>query len=522
MALFASSTSVPPSGPTVRRLSAGPWVDLGILLLAAGLRLWALELRPAHFDEGVNGFLVDGMGERGFYAYNPTKFHGPLHFYVLYTAEALLGRGLWALRLPVALVSLACVALATFGFRQIVPVRAARLFALAMAVSPGFVYYGRDSIHETWLVFFLLLLVLGLAGLWRDGAARHLWLAGGGLAGAIVTKETWLVHAVALALAVPVLRLLERFLPSSPRPFARRRWTWIDLLAVTAAGSLAVLALYSGFFRHWSGVDAFFQSFGKWMEIGTVGRSGQEKPWWYWLRLLRLYEWPALVGGVAAVGVGVAGKDRLLRWLAIGSLGTFAAYALAAYKTPWCLLAWGWPFCLFFGIAADRLLARWRGGAPAVLVALVCAASLGRAVSLTFRHFTDDREPYVFVQTTLEIDRLLDPLRWQAARDPASVEGRGHVIQTEHFPMLWLLGRRPNVTWGGAHHEPRPMDAEWLLVAAPSAARIEAQLTEPYFREQLRLRGDTGDRSVLYLRAASFADYFPGRRPELQAPAGFE
>src|SRR5678815_289526 len=68
------------------------WIDCLILIVAALLRLWALELKPAHFDEGVNGYFVDEMTKHGLYTYDPTNFHGPLHFYVLFCAQTLLGR----------------------------------------------------------------------------------------------------------------------------------------------------------------------------------------------------------------------------------------------------------------------------------------------------------------------------------------------------------------------------------------------------------------------------------------------
>ena len=94
------------------------WLDVALLGLAAFLRLAWLEVKPPHFDEGVNGWFVDAMTRTGFYHYDPTNFHGPFHFYVLFVAQTLLGRHVWALRLPLALVSLGCVAFALFGFVQ--------------------------------------------------------------------------------------------------------------------------------------------------------------------------------------------------------------------------------------------------------------------------------------------------------------------------------------------------------------------------------------------------------------------
>src|SRR4030095_13078844 len=94
------------------------WVDLLILLLAAVLRLWAFSLKPAHFDEGVNGYFVDQITKNGFYHYDPTNFHGPLHFYILFVMQTLFGREIWALRLPLAVAGVGCVALLLFAFRR--------------------------------------------------------------------------------------------------------------------------------------------------------------------------------------------------------------------------------------------------------------------------------------------------------------------------------------------------------------------------------------------------------------------
>src|ERR1700740_2299725 len=118
-----------------------------ILLLAALVRLAYLDIKPPHFDEGINGWFCDQMVKTGFYKYDPTNYHGPLHFYVLLLSQTLFGRSLWALRLPVVLVSIASFWL-TLKFEPFVGRTVSRLAALAMAVSPGFVFYGRYSIHE--------------------------------------------------------------------------------------------------------------------------------------------------------------------------------------------------------------------------------------------------------------------------------------------------------------------------------------------------------------------------------------
>jgi predicted membrane-bound mannosyltransferase len=101
------------SRPSVRSvknlLSTALLVEGAILLLAALLRLWGLDIKPAHFDEGINGWFVDQMRANGFYRYDPENYHGPLYFYVLFVFLTLGGRNLWALRLPTVIASLASV-----------------------------------------------------------------------------------------------------------------------------------------------------------------------------------------------------------------------------------------------------------------------------------------------------------------------------------------------------------------------------------------------------------------------------
>jgi predicted membrane-bound mannosyltransferase len=187
-----------------------PWIIVG---LGAFLRFFLLGIKPPHFDEGINGWFVDQMVKNGFYRYDPTNYHGPLHFYILFVCQTLLGRNLWAIRLPVVLASIFSVHL-TLKFEPFVGRNVSRLAALAMAVSPGFVFYGRYSIHEVWLLLFSMLFILGLLGLWQRGTVNYLWSAGMGLAGMILTKETYIIHLVCAVLAALVAYISRLLAPT--------------------------------------------------------------------------------------------------------------------------------------------------------------------------------------------------------------------------------------------------------------------------------------------------------------------
>ena len=47
------------------------YASAAILLLAFALRVYALEMKPMHHDEGVNGFFLTNLLRQGRYAYDP-------------------------------------------------------------------------------------------------------------------------------------------------------------------------------------------------------------------------------------------------------------------------------------------------------------------------------------------------------------------------------------------------------------------------------------------------------------------
>src|SRR6266446_4476043 len=178
-----NAAAMPP--PLAERLARIDWTPWAILAFGALLRFLFLSMKPPHFDEGINGWFVDQMRRNGFYHYDPTNYHGPLHFYILFLAQSLFGRHIWALRLPVVVASIGSIYV-TFKFEPLVGRTVSRIAAVAMAVSPGFIFYGRYSIHEVWLLLFSLLFVFGLLGLWKAGTPGYLWCVGMGVAGMIL------------------------------------------------------------------------------------------------------------------------------------------------------------------------------------------------------------------------------------------------------------------------------------------------------------------------------------------------
>ncbi len=425
------------------------WLILG---LAAALRILFLGIKPPHFDEGINGWFVDQMVKDGFYRYDPTNYHGPLHFYLLFLSQTLFGRNLYALRLPVVLASIGAVWLA-LKYDRVIPRPVARLAALAMALSPGFIFYGRYSIHEVWLLLFSMMFIFGLLGLWREGTLSYLWFTGMGITGMILTKETYIIHLGCALLALPI-------------------------------------------------------AYASTMIVGVE----DSKP---------------------ACGVTFLFRTLTLRFLAIMGVGTFMAYSIIHYKTPWCIISIIWPLLFAFGafvlVVPRRFLVL-----SSVVACILLGVSFGYAISLNYfrctsfieanwdrnRPFTTNirgffnAEPYVYVQTYNDIYKLTTPLLELARRDPRFYHLVGHIIRPSPYPLPWILGDFPQIGYYEHDNNPAKLDADFLLVEESKIDQIEKQLHDSYFTEPLTIR-PYQDTSKVFLRVSVFQEIFPGRLPNI-------
>jgi uncharacterized protein (TIGR03663 family) len=500
-----------------------PWIEIGILALAASLRIAMLDIKSAHFDEGVNGWFVDQMTRTGYFRYDPTNYHGPLHFYALFLSQTLFGRNLWALRLPAVVASLLAV-WSLLRFRTHFGLLTARVAALAMAVSPAYVFYGRYSIHESWLALFSILFCWGLIGLWQKGERRFLFALLAGASGMILTKETYVVHLGSFLLAGVVLGILQRFSPSRPAvPMARQLWSWADLAKVSALAVFVIVFFYSGTFLDFPALSGLYETFATWFQTG-VAAAGHEKSTYqigplnyYWVALMARYEWPALLGFALCLCY-VAPSEARLRYLAIYGCGVLLAYSLIPYKTPWCIVSILWPFYLILGseIAARMPSAVGLAQAiPRLVLAITLAASTFLSIRLNFYRFTSQDEPYVYVQTFQEIETLTKPLLDMARKDSRYYHVHGHILLESYYPLPWMLGDFTQIGYYKKDEPPERYEADFVVGEVSQMEKIESALRGEYYKRKFRLR-DSQEECVAYFSKATFEEWFKGAPPLFQ------
>ena len=201
-------------------ISERAWLLVGasILVVAAVLRFYDLDLVPLHHDEGVNGNFLVRLVRDGYYHYDPANYHGPTLYYFAaifpWLLRFLFGRhaqdtyGLTttAIRFVPALFGLATVGL-VFALRRNLGTIATLTAAGLLAISPGAVYLSRYFIHETLFVFFTLGIVVAALKYFETARPAYLILAAVSAGLLFATKETAIISAGVLVIALVLTRI---------------------------------------------------------------------------------------------------------------------------------------------------------------------------------------------------------------------------------------------------------------------------------------------------------------------------
>lgn len=478
-----------------------PWDIILITLLALVLRLVMLDLRAPHFDEGINGWFVDQMRATGTFRYSPENFHGPWHFYNIFLSQELLGRNLWALRIPTVIASVLTVPV-IFLFGRWFGRIAIRWAALAFAVSTAGTFYGRYAIHESWFVLFIILFTWGAIALWQDRDKAGLWAFIIGLTGMLLNKETYIIHVGSLILAAIVFILWNKLVPiiDSQKNFPKRTWSNKDAWIGSIIAIFVLIFFYSGNFLYFEGILGPFQAIVEWTKTGNAG-NGHEKAMYdilpfvnyYWLALITRYEWPVLIGLIWSIRYMWTGT-AVPRLLAILGIGVLLAYSIIPYKTPWCIITIIWPWFIFFGIAVESSKRKW----IKIFAIVVLIASLTQAIRLNFFNFESDYEPYVYVHSYNSLYDFTDPLVNLAKSDSSYYQTKGAIYLESYYPLPWILGDFKNIGYYGGGTPYILPDVQFYVVERKNAELLRKFLGKDYVEVSFKLRSGVDDCIVFF------------------------
>lgn len=495
-------------------ISDRAWLIAGaaILFVAAVLRFYDLDLVPLHHDEGVNGNFLVRLVREGYYRYDPANYHGPTLYYFAAVFPWLLrllsgthaqntyGLTTTAIRFVPALFGLATIGL-IFTLRRNLGTLATLTAAGLLAISPGAVYLSRYFIHESLFVFLTLAIVVAALKYFESARPTYLILAAVSAGLLFATKETAIISAVVLLLALLLTRVshllrnrrevdLVNFVERAGGPASLSLW----IVAAIVVFVVVNVVFYSSFFTNYpKGVWDSIETFKFWSKTGKEAHVHPLITYVWWLLL---QESPLLILGAAgAVFAVLKPVKSFALFVALWAFGLIAAYSLIAYKTPWLTLNFIVPLALCSGFAIEQLyveLARWeflrRARLAAITVVLLLAlgplpglarifdkgvsnnAGSGllpamfeskphlktfipgyQTIDLNFYNYDNDDGYYVYVyaHTRRELLKLVDEINSIAERTHQGGQTGITIVSTDYWPLPWYLRDYSRVGYHG-------------------------------------------------------------------------
>ncbi|MBC7931248.1 MAG: TIGR03663 family protein [Rubrivivax sp.] len=449
--------TLPPDAAS--EISERAWLIASVIILmaATALRVYALELKPMHHDEGVNGFFLTSLLRQGKYFYDPNNYHGPTLYYLTLPVAALFGLTTFAVRFVTVLFGVGIVWL-VLSLRRRIGTVGALVAAALVAVSPGCVYYSRYFIHEIPFVFFTLAIVVAALRFYETGAAYYLLLASASAAMLFATKETAFISVGTLALAWLVALAWVKWqegergkrrggdgvvAESGLAKFGASAEAQTVVVGAVALFVAIWVLFYSSLFTNWKGVADSFKAFVVWKQTGMSEFHG--KPLYNYVLWLWQEEAPILI--LAAVGSCVALFERKRNRFAIFAgawgFGLLAAYSLISYKTPWLMLSFVVPMCIAAGYAVQALgrlgPVGAKGLAPAlVLAGIALAVCTYQTYVLNFREYDNDAYIYVYSHTRRQLHDMLKEVE-RAGAVAGQKEPGITVAADEYWPLPWYF-----------------------------------------------------------------------------------
>ncbi len=443
-------------------------VILAAVIIAAVLRLPALERRPMHTDEAVHAYKFGRLLEENWYRYNPHQYHGPtLNYFTLVPAflagqEKITDVTESTMRIVPVFFGLATILLLLL-LRGAVTTPTAALAAILAAVSPALTFYSRYYIQESLFVCFTFAAIVFAYRYFKSARLTWAALAGLSLGLAHATKETFIIVIGAMTAALFLTYLTSGYKTKINQNIRRMINPYHTIIALAAA--LFVSALFhSSFFKNPAGILDSYRTYTTYFDR-AAHNVPHIHPWYYYIKML-LYSkystgpvWTeALIVILAVAGVAttfvkktpVTFDRSLIRFIAFYTIVITLIYALVPYKTPWCMLGFLQPMTVLAAVGAVAVIKTfkktpWRAAVSAFLVLAVAQLAF-QAYRANFRYYADTANPYVYAHTSNDIYKITERIQQIARIHPNGKNMQIHIFcaEDDYWPLPWYLRSFPN------------------------------------------------------------------------------
>ncbi|MBM4054295.1 MAG: TIGR03663 family protein [Planctomycetes bacterium] len=467
------------------------------ILIASLFRFWDIDLRPLHSDEGVNSFFLRNLFERNHYRYDPANYHGPFLYYIGLLPFYVLGLTDFSFRLMPVLFGIMVVAI-LYPLRKRIGKMGLLTAGLLIAISPSNSFFSRDTIHETYLIFFTLATVVSFFLYSETRKSRYIYFAASSIAFIITIKETYIITFAVFVISLFFAYGYEILLsPAGIRVKNTRhifsvfgntcRQKWYVISISVGLFLLINFLFYSSFFSYYGGINGILTTLKIWTKTGTHS-GGHAKPFFYYFTLLRKFELPMLVMGIAGVFYSFKYRNKFAIFTTAWAALIYVIYSLIPYKTPWLIINFTLPIAILAGIFIDGLFKiithSWHYAVFFSIYVCVFCFFCYQSIMLNFVNYDDERYELVYVQTKRDVYNLLDRLETLSG-----ISGKNmviNVVSKDYWPLPWYFREYKHANfWGRVVDNP---NAPVILVDKKGEKDLKKKLKGNYKNERFILR----------------------------------
>lgn len=244
-----------------------------------------------------------------------------------------------------------------------------------------------------------------------------------------------------IAVGVPLFLIVAYYLQSFRRAF------WC-----TAVFLIPFTLLYTTFFSNPKGFfDGYTASLGYWLTQQKVERGSE--PYYYYLPLLWLYDFPALVLSVFAAIRYLVHRSMLTTFLIFWAVMSLLMYSLAGERMPWLVLHIALPLTVLSAYYVGDLWDRRPKGQRAwvgTVMAVSAAFYAHGAFVLVYFHGANPVEPLVYVQSADDVNKVVHQIQDLSYQMTGGKDLKICVTSDATWPFPWYLRDYKNVQYPSA------------------------------------------------------------------------
>lgn len=468
------------------------------IVIASLIRFWDIGLRPFHSDEGVNSFFLLNLYNKNHYHYDPTNYHGPFLYYIGLIPFSIFGLSDFSFRLMPVLFGIMVVAL-LYPLRRRLGNMGLLTSGLLIALSPASSFFSRDTIHETYLIFFSLAVIVSFFLYSETKKSRYIYFAAASLAFIITIKETYIITFAVYAMSLAIAYCYETVSSSKGARYHYFKSIFTSFTEACKKHRYAIgisigmfvlinFLFYSSFFTYYKGVYGILTTLMVWSKTGMHNVGGHSKSFFYYFKVLYKFELPMLILGVAGFYYAFRYRSKFTIFMSAWTVLIYVIYSYIPYKTPWLIVNILLPLAIMGGIFTNGIFGILRKTWHYAVFYSVYVGIFGficyQSVLLNFVNYDDERCELVYVQTKRDVYNLLNRLE-----SLSNVCGKNltiNIVSKEYWPLPWYLRNYKNAKfWGTVIDNP---NAPVILVDKGGEGKLKGKIKGNYKKERFILR----------------------------------